>query len=185
MSDETIEGEGRNGEATQEKRTPAEEVAQSLLQPEQVRIWEDPFQNLCISVDGNEHMQVRPRHVFPLTSRADYISFLDEKDHEVALLAHPHKLDKASRQALKNALGRMYYVAKITRVDAITEKMGVSQWEVETDRGYASFEVVDRNTIRKLPGGRLMIQDVDGSRFEVEDSTKLDERSQALLFSET
>jgi hypothetical protein len=78
----------------------------------------------------------------------------------------------------------MYYVAHITRVDSITEKMGVGHWKVMTDRGYAAFEVVDRRNIRRLPGDRVVIADADGNRFEIEDTTELDERSQRLIFSE-
>ena len=64
--------------------------------------------------------------------------------------------------------------------------MGVSEWEVKTDRGYAKFEVVDRTEhIRKLPGGRVMIVDADGNRFEIEDVSRLDERSQTLVRTET
>lgn len=184
MSDaEPIEVESQDSEARAE---PEEEWApKAPFQPEQVRIWEDAFRKLCISVDGKEHTNVRARRVFPLTSKADYVSFLDEDEKEVALLAHPHGLDKQSRQALEEALGRMYYVAKITRVDSITEKMGVSKWQVETDRGYATFEVADRSRIRRLARGGILIVDADGNRFEIEDVTQLDEASQALVFSET
>jgi len=48
------------------------------------------------------------------------------------------------------------------------------------------FEVVDRNRhIRRLPGDRVMIVDADGNRFEIPNVTELDERSQALVRSET
>jgi len=45
--------------------------------------------------------------------------------------------------------------------------MGVTNWETQTDHGYATFEVVDREYIRKLPGGRYIIADADGNRFEL------------------
>ncbi|NLW50489.1 MAG: DUF1854 domain-containing protein [Candidatus Brocadiaceae bacterium] len=157
-----------------------------LTQPEGARIWEDPFHRLHVSVDGREYENVRPRRTFPLSGKADYVSFMDENDKEVLLLAHPQNLDRESRRALEAALKRVYYVATILRVDAVSEKMGVSHWEVKTDRGYAMFEVVDRNRhIRRLPGDRVMIVDADGNRFEIPNVTELDERSQALVRSET
>jgi len=155
------------------------------VQPESVKVWEDAFHKLHLSLDGQEFVDVRARRAFPLSEKADYVSFLDDKDKEVALLARSHELDKESRRALEKALDRMYYVARIVRVHDIRETMGVAHWKVETDRGYASFEVVEQENIRKLPHDRLIIVDVDGNRFEVEDIEQLDVRSQALIRSET
>jgi hypothetical protein len=154
------------------------------IPPEGMKLWEDAFGVLHLRVGETEHKDLRARHAFPLSGKADYVSFLDEKGNEVAMVAHPHKLDKESRRALDAALERMYYVAKILRVDSLTETMGVTHWQVQTDRGYASFEVVDSQQIRKLLRGRYMITDVDGNRFEIEDLSGLDGRSQALVQSE-
>jgi hypothetical protein len=162
----------------------APRTSEWLVQPEQARVWQDPFRVLHLSVDGKEFSNLHPRRAFPLSDVVDYVSFLDEKDKEVALLAHPHKLDKASRLALEKALDRMYYVAKIVRVDEIKETMGVTHWDVQTDRGYAAFEVVDLHHVRKLPEGRYLIADADGNRFEIEDIRRLDSRSQTLIQSE-
>jgi hypothetical protein len=156
----------------------------SAVLPERVKVWEDEFHVLHASLDGKDFSKVRAVHAFPVTAKADYVSFLDESNREVFLLAHPHRLDRQSRKALEQALTKMYYVAKITRIDSITEIMGVTSWQVETDRGYATFEVVDREHIRKLPGGRYLITDADGNRFEMEEITRLDARSQAIAQSE-
>ena len=156
------------------------------VRPEQVKVWQDAFQVLHVSVDGEEFHDVRPRRLFPLSGKADYVSFMAQSDKEAVLLVHPHKLDRESRKCLEKALGRMYYVARILRVDEITEVMGVSLWRVQTDRGYATFEVVDRQShIRRIPPGRYLISDVDGNRFEIDDITRLDDRSQNLVAHET
>jgi len=171
--------------ASDNLKTPNEpRTSEWLVQPERARIWEDSFRSLHLSVDGKEFSNLHLRRAFPLSAMVDYVSFLDEKDKEVALLARPQKLDKTSRQALEKALERMYYVAKIVRVDEIKEAMGVTHWQVQTDRGYAAFEVVDLHHVRKLPEGRYLIADADGNRFEIEDVRRLDARSQTLIMSE-
>jgi hypothetical protein len=169
-----------------ETATPHEESKgrAEVIQPDDVKIWEDAFHRLYLSVQGREFGNVRAVRAFPISGKADYISFLDEQRKEVALLAHPRGLDKASRRALEKALERMYYVPKIVRVDSITENPGISHWEVLTDRGYASFELTDREHIRKLPGRRYLVHDADGNRFEIEDLAQLDKRSQELVQSE-
>lgn len=155
-----------------------------LVTPERVKIREDSFKKLSITIDGREFKNLRVRKVFPLSARADYVSFQNKDGKETVMLAHPHKLERKGRAILEHALGRMYYVATINRVDSITEKMGVSQWQVQTDRGYAVFEVVDRRTVRRLSGGRVTLSDADGNRFEIKDVAQLDERSRNLVRSE-
>jgi hypothetical protein len=180
-SDQPLQGELQDTLAAAREGRPS-----WLTQPEGVRIWEDPFFRLHVSANGEEYHSVRPRRAFPLSSKADYVGFMDEDDKEVLMLARPQDLDKESRRALELALERVYYVARVLRVDSIAERMGVSHWEVKTDRGYAKFEVVDRTRhIRKLPGDRVMIVDADGNRFEIVNVAELDERSQGLVRSET
>jgi hypothetical protein len=174
--EQDLESQGSDG---------TEDLAEWICRPENVKVWMDEFHVLHVEARGRTFDNVRPRRSFPLSHKADYVSFLNEKDREVVLLQEPHELDAASRAALADALALVYYVARITRVDSIKETMGVTLWEVMTDRGYASFEVVDRRHIRKLPGGRLIVVDVDGNRFEVPNLDELDERSQAYIYSET
>ena len=158
--------------------------AAGAIRPEDVKVWEDEFRRLHLKVGDREFVDLRVVRVFPISSMADHVSFLDSIGKEVALLAHPHGLDKASRHALEKAFDRMYYVPKIVRVLSVAETFGLSRWEVMTDRGYAAFEITDREGIRKLPDGRYLIHDADGNRYEIEDLAKLDAQSQGMLQSE-
>lgn len=159
-------------------------AAAEVVAPERVRLREDAFHLFHLTVDEREFLDVRPVRAFPISGKADYVGFMDAQGKEVALVAHPQKMDRASRQALERAFSRVYYVPKIQRIDKIEETWGVSHWQVDTDRGYASFEVVDREYIRKLGGARFLIIDADGNRFEIENAARLDVRSQTLLHSE-
>ena len=153
---------------------------------DRVRVWENERCQLCISVDDETFEDVRPRRVFPVSGRARFISFLGEKDKEMVLLTDPDELEPESKRALNYALERVYFMATITRVDEVGEAMGVSLWHVATNRGYATFEIVDRQRhIRILPEGRYILSDVDGNRFEIKDVRQLDPRSQTLIYSET
>lgn len=156
-----------------------------LIQPDQVKLREDEYHCLLLTVDDQEYENVRPVRTFPLSGKTDHVSFVDSSGREIALVAHPHKLDKESRRALRRHLDLMYYVPKIVRIDSINESMGISIWNVLTDRGYATFEIVDRESIMKMPGGRFIMKDADGNRFEIENIAELDNRSRILVESET
>jgi hypothetical protein len=151
-----------------------------------IRIWRDEFCVLHVAVDGCRHADMRPRRVFPISGRSSCVSFLNDKGEEALLLRDPDQLDPDSAAVLALALSRVYCAAQIREVYDITEAMGVSMWGVMTDRGYASFEVVDRERhIRLLPKGRYLITDADGNRFEIPCVSDLDERSQRLVETET
>ncbi len=156
-----------------------------IVAPERVRIWRDEFRRLHIQIDnGSEHVDVKPVPVFPVSGAADLISFLDPKDKEVVLLRDPEALDCDSRRALQEELGKTYFVPKITRILEIEDAHGAARWEVETDRGYRVFDIRDREDVRVIRRTRVLLQDADGNRFEIEDVTELDERSQRLIDTE-
>ncbi|MCX7014909.1 MAG: DUF1854 domain-containing protein [Candidatus Sumerlaeota bacterium] len=152
---------------------------------EQVRVWEDHLHMFHVRVDDQTFDDVRAVGLFPVSGMAGYVSFMDETGKEVVLLKDPENLDETSREALEKALDRMYYVAQILRVLRITENHGISRWETLTDRGFAVFEVLNRETIREPSPGRYLITDADGNRFEIRDVAELDAQSRAFVASET
>jgi hypothetical protein len=167
-----------------------------IVDPEQVRIWRDPFRHLCVSVrqpleagtegPGEEKtfVDVRPARVFPVSGAAGFISFLDAKDREVVMLRDDCGLDEETRRLLTEEMDRAYFVPRIIQIHHIEDAHGASRWEVETDRGYRIFDVRDREDVRVLEGHRVLLQDADGNRYEIGDIRELDERSQRLLDGE-
>jgi len=170
----------------QDKSPQTSPYRDEILAPERVVLWRDEFRRLCLRVDGErEFVDLRALAAFPISGRANLVSFLDEHGREVALVRDHDLLDPEGRALLEEELGRVYFAPKITRIYRIEETFGCSRWEVETDRGFTIVEVADREQIRMLPENRILMQDVDGNRFEIPDTTRLDSKSQALLDSET
>jgi hypothetical protein len=156
-----------------------------MVEPGRVRIWRDEFHRVHVEVDGEtEHVDVKPARVFPISGAADCISFLDRDDKEVLLLKGTSELDPESRQVLEEEIGRTYFVPKITYIYEIEDSHGAARWEVETDRGYRVFDVRDREDVRVIKGRRVLLQDADGNRFEIEDLSLLDPQSQKLVDKE-
>lgn len=156
-----------------------------LADAKRVRIWHDEFRRLHVQAEGgDDHVDVRPARVFPISSAAGYISFLNEDDSEVMLLRNPDDLDPESLRNLQDALARAYFVPRIVEIYSIEDSHGAARWEVDTDRGYRVFDVRDREDVRVSHNRRVLLQDADGNRFEIEDVTVLDERSRRLLDKE-
>ena len=120
-----------------------------ILDGARVRLWRDEFLHLCVAVDGEtRHRDVTPCRLFPVSERANYISFLDSERKEVALLRDQDRLDPESLAVLRSELTRTYFRPRILSVRTIEDSHGVARWEVETDRGARVFEV--RETMRTL-----------------------------------
>jgi len=158
--------------------------AAKLVTAERVRVTRDPFHIITVHVDGEATENVRPVSAFPLSHKAPYVSFVDDHGKEVALLANPQDLDDESRQVVEDAVELNYFTPRITQVYSLSETWGVTHWAVDTDCGQATFEVVDREKIRRLKGGGYIIIDADENRFAIDDVSKLDLRSQNLIQSE-
>ncbi|MGD0111508.1 MAG: DUF1854 domain-containing protein [Armatimonadota bacterium] len=153
-----------------------------IIDASRVRIRRDEFRRLHVVVDGkDEHVDLKPAPVFPISGVADFVSFLDEKGKEAVLVRDLGGLDEESRAALAEELGRAYFVPKIISIYEIEDAHGAARWEVETDRGFRIFDIRDREDVRVLGRGRLILQDADGNRYEIEDMSTLDERSRKLL----
>ena len=70
----------------------------------------------------------------------------------------------------------------INAILSIDEVLGVESWTVVTNKGERGFEVRDpRNNVRAIGKGRVIINDVDGNRYEIRDWRRLDRKSVSLL----
>ncbi len=130
--------------------------------------------------DGKEEVFDRVVLVrnFPFEYTDKYITVLDHSSKELGLIMTLDDLDDECREFIREDIERRYYMPCITRVMRMKEKSGFSSWTVETDKGEVTFSVRDtyKNIIR-LQGGRCIITDVDGNRYEIKNVAQLDKKS--------
>ncbi len=155
----------------------------TYLDPAKVRFFVDAFEDLNLELAGDQtYSRVRVKRAFPLTCDDCFIVVQDRQGQELGALARLDALDRASRQAVEDELARAYFTPRIQRIAKITSSHRVPRWEVETDRGPRAFEIYSsRRDVRLLGGGRLLVQDADGNRYEIPDYRLLDPASRALV----
>ena len=132
---------------------------------------------------GGEESAVRVRRAFPWSEPARFISLRDAQDQEFALVADPGELDTASRRALEAALAAAGFVFVVSAVLEITEEVEIRTWRVVLRQGARTFQTRLDDWPRPLPGGGLLIRDVAGDLYRIEDLALLDERSRELLWA--
>jgi hypothetical protein len=125
---------------------------------------------------------VKLRRCFPWTFPERYISLQTEENEELAFVADPAQLDAASQAALSQALAEAGFVFLITRVHSVEEDFELRCFKVETPQGSRAFQTALDAWPRETPDGGLLIEDVAGDVFRIEDPRTLDARSRELMW---
>lgn len=132
---------------------------------------------------GEEQCAVRVRRAFPWSEPARFVSLRDAGDREFAFVPDPAALDPVSRQALEGALAAAGFVFVVTAVHEIEEEVEIRTWRVTTRQGARTFQTRLDDWPRTLPGGGLLIRDVAGDLYRIDDLTALDPASRELLWA--
>jgi hypothetical protein len=125
---------------------------------------------------------VKLRRCFPWTFPERYISLQTDENEELAFVADPAQLDAASQAALSQALAEAGFVFLITRVHSVEEDFELRCFKVETPQGSRAFQTALDAWPRETPDGGLLIEDVAGDVFRIEDPRTLDARSRELMW---
>ena len=152
------------------------------LDPGKIRVFRDPKGRPTIRIGDEEKIVYRFVRSFPLTGASRYISVSDEEGKEMGLIRNLKELDQESWRVIEEELEKAYFMPKITKILAVKELYGgMTDFTVETDRGYKEFESHGRSAVRWVTASRVVVTDVDGNRYEIPDLGALDSRSRSLF----
>ncbi|HMA39096.1 MAG TPA: DUF1854 domain-containing protein [Gemmatimonadales bacterium] len=126
---------------------------------------------------------VTVRRCFPWSEPGRFVSLRDHEDEEFALVADAATLDRASRQALEEALVEAGFVLQVTQVLEIEEEVEIRRWHVHTRQGPRRFVTRLDDWPRALPGGGLLLRDVAGDLYHLGDPAAMDRESRELLWA--
>ena len=134
---------------------------------------------LALTVTAGEETGHYPRinayRTFPLSAADRYISLRDAEGNEIGILESLTDLAHEQAALLRAELERRYFTPVIEQVRSVKEEFGYSYWLVDTDAGPRRFTVQSgKNNVTVVAERRLLIVDVDGNRFTVDDYTRLD-----------
>ena len=115
---------------------------------------------------------------FPFETPDEYISVLNKDGREYAMIRDLAEMPDEAQEIIRAELDRKYLCPTVTKIKSLKEKLGYSFWEVETDKGDMSFSMHDTyRNIARVGDGMLIISDVDGNRYRIDDVANLDRKS--------
>ena len=124
---------------------------------------------------------------FPVTMPEEFISIreADEKAREIGVVEKLSVLDPEQAKMLKEQLDLRYFTPEITKIFDIKTEYGYGYFHVMTTYGECRFTIHNGgSSVVSLTDTRIVINDLDGNRFEVPDIMKLTvaERKKLDLF---
>jgi hypothetical protein len=176
-------GSGGEGMAAEVARRPELPDPDSPpLKPDDVKLFYDPHGFLRATVGVRTYLDISIVRAFPLSLENHYYGLLSGRLDEIGIIQDPSELDDESRKVIASEIERRYFSTIINRIVSIREEFGATYWEVETDRGQRSFVGKHlRDNVSFLSDVRILIQDVDHNRYEINDLSAIDEASRSML----
>ena len=137
---------------------------------------------LRMTIEGDRTcLRVVPMRSFPMSMRERYISIRDAAGDELGMIRDPDELDEDTRKLLKDELRKRYFTPEIRQIKSISDKFGIVEWEVETDRGPKSFLTRSLHDSLKESDTGFILTDMENNRYEIRDYSRLDPHSASML----
>ena len=151
-----------------------------------VRLWNvgDATRPRCEIAGDRCIIQTRLTRCFPLSHPDSFVAIRDADGKEVGIIKEPSKLDEQSQKVLAEQLDRLYFTPVIQRIVSLKQEASMWRWEVDTQRGVASFYLRGvRDSVHEVAPGRWQIYSVDGQRYEIQNYEKLDAKTHTFFES--
>ena len=169
---------------TDETTPPSDDIGAfrlRFLDPEEVRFFR-VGDALRVTIEGDRTcLRVVPMRSFPMSMRERYISIRDAAGDELGMIRDPDELDEDTRKLLKDELRKRYFTPEIRQIKSISDKFGIVEWEVETDRGPKSFLTRSLHDSLKESDTGFILTDMENNRYEIRDYSRLDPHSASML----
>lgn len=138
---------------------------------------------MLLDKETGEKKRVVLHLLFPYNTKTQLVSVLNADKEEIGLIRDINVFDGGSLEAITKEIGRRHFVRVIKKILTLKDKNGITTWKVITDDGLeAEFALKDTYaSMFHVSETRLLITDIDGNRFEIEDAEKLDRASRRKI----
>ncbi len=140
---------------------------------------------LNIKTGGVKYENVQLVRTFPFSGEDQYISVrtADEEAREIGMIEDlARDFQGNARAYMQEQLEIRYFTPVIKKINSIREEGGSSYFDVETDAGRSRFVIrTNENAFIKLSETRVIIEDLEGNRYEIPDLNKLTARERKKL----
>lgn len=153
-----------------------------FLDAKKLKFEKTPGGVLSLKIGRKLYPRVHAYRAFPLSNAELYICIRDAEDVEIGILETLEDLPENMAILVSEELQSRYFTPVVKEVISLKEEFGYVYWEVDTEAGRSRFTArIGHNAAIQLEDRRLIIVDVDGNRFELEDYTALEPKHQRIV----
>lgn len=132
--------------------------------------------------DERTYLVCQVARAFPLSLGNKFIGLRDAKDKDIGMLETLAGLDPESLKIIHEELERRYFIPTIQTVTKVKKEYDTVNFEVETDKGPRKFSVQNlKDSVNEVTPGRVLLTDRTGSRYEIPEVSKLDDKTLSIL----
>ena len=127
---------------------------------------------VALNFDGKDYKRIGVYLTFPLSDPERYISIreADEKAKEIGVIADLSKMEKEQAEMIREQIKLRYFTPTITKILDIKDEYGHAYWNVMTTFGACRFTTgMSGDTVVALSDSKLLVTDIDGNRYEIQD----------------
>jgi len=124
---------------------------------------------------------VQAKLCFPLSSRTQWVSILNLKGDELALIEDLTKLDLSNQQVITKELNQNYFYFDVESVQSLCDEMELRKWSVTIDGHPKVFFTKVGDWPLALPNGGVLIEDIYGDQYRLSSESSLDAKSKRIV----
>lgn len=154
-----------------------------LITPENSVICRTPGGFASLVYEEKEYKRVAFFRAFPFSAPEKYISIRDitPKSEEIGMIIDLADWPADLASIIREQLNIRYFTPKIIRIREVKEEFGFAYWVVDTDRGEMNITTSIWNPIFRLGDKKLLVNDLDSNRYEIEDVNKLSRKEIKMI----
>ena len=137
---------------------------------------------LCLKTGETDHKRVKLSRILPFSEPYCYISVADMDGKELGILRDADALSAEQAALVRAELDSRYFCPSVTEILSIKEKMGYFYFDVKIGTYPKVFAVKDiSKSIKMLNDQCIIITDVDGNRYLIENVWTIDAKSRRRI----
>ena len=137
---------------------------------------------LCLEYKEKKYGRVGLRRIMPQSMPFEYISIVDDEQQEICIIRDINELAEEQANFVRKELAVRYYTPRIISIDEIKDNMGFVYIDANLNEQKKNITVKDVSKNIKLTNEKmLVIFDVDGNRYIIDDVHEIDKKSLHLL----
>jgi len=136
---------------------------------------------LALKLNETDYPRVQVRRALPFGDPTRFVCVTDMEDKELALIEDTAQLEDAQRELVSRELELRYYYPRVTQIKSIKEKLGTYYFALCIGEHEKNAAVKDIGKNLRQLGDRIILTDVDGNRFLIDDLGVVNRKSMRML----